>query len=178
MSQSSRSAQETALLLKAQRYLESFPGRSTLASNVILNNLIRDCKEGKSTDEDLAELSAHLTYREDLGIQADKFCDAMDLRPFPRFQDWGFHEHWWPEHGHFSSDGNHDIWRAIVDARLFPKPPNGVGPAQWPKQWQLLATACVAKGLEPGEVKKRAEQAKRRLANEALVEKEMQERPR
>jgi hypothetical protein len=171
----SRPALERAVLVKARQYQASFPGRPSLGPNIVLNSLIRTCRESKATDLDLQELSSTLLYRENTGLLAEKIRDIMGLGPFPRFQFWDFEKDFFVKYGHKCRQIEAEYLTAISEGKLIPKPLSGEG-REWIKPQQYLAAACYEEGLGVDEVKKRVEAAKQvLLKTERLLKDELAE---
>jgi hypothetical protein len=153
----SRPANADAILERLAQYENSFPG---CQSSRELDYLIQYRKEGIATEHQWARLFNTLLYREQAGHLAEKILEIMDLRPFPRFTEWGYREQFVPKYGRTTDSGE---YLPFVRARLLPKPLEREG-RDWQKPLEYLVAACRVKGLKVAEVQRKVEEVREIIA--------------
>jgi hypothetical protein len=153
----SKTSVQSILRSRAARYLASYPGRSTLASNVTVHVLaVRCLQKNEISFEELAQLADMLDHREKVMKTAHLLLDAMQLEPFPAPWLWDV-DRWMMEDGQRHCDASNmskPTTQKLIEAKLFPKP--GIDEGRFTmKPIQYLAAAMQAGNLAEHEVDQR-----------------------
>ncbi|KAI9783916.1 MAG: hypothetical protein M1816_001126 [Peltula sp. TS41687] len=139
---------------RAVWYLQSRPGRDSLACNHTAHNLVRKCLESKCTFDDLARLEPILDYREKCLKLADTLATVLRLKPFPPPHNWDA-SGWRPE-AEADSHLADLIHRKVILSKLIPKPATHQGKYH-NKPSLYLTAAFMEQHLSAEEVDQRLE---------------------
>ncbi|KAI9885595.1 MAG: hypothetical protein M1823_002604 [Watsoniomyces obsoletus] len=150
---------EAIMFNRAQRYLNSFPGRNSLAPNIIPHGLARQAIEGRCNLQELVELSAILAYRDRAMNVARTLLAVLGVKEFQSHWTWDPDSWMHDPSTRQRLDRRPTVVRQLLDAKLIPQPGLDEG-RLWLKPIHYLAAALFASDVPDHDIPRRIERAK------------------